>query len=86
MPTTNIVQVQFKNRFGEGYGGTNYTYIADVPLKVGDIVQVPTRYGTGEARVSRIDVPADEVPNTFGGLLHITESGAPSTLFDGFFQ
>ena len=86
MPTTNIVQVQFKNRFGEGYGGTNYTYIADVPLKVGDIVQVPTRYGTGEARVSRIDVPADEVPDTFGGLLHITESGAPSTLFDGFFQ
>lgn len=86
MPTTNIVQVQFRNRFGEGYGGTNYTYIADVPLKVGDIVQVPTRYGTGEARVSRIDVPADEVPDTFGGLLHITESGAPSTLFDGFFQ
>jgi hypothetical protein len=87
MPTTNIVQVQFRNRYGEGYGGTNYTYIADVPLKVGDIVKVPTRYGDSEARVSRIDVPADEVPNTFGGLLHITENAVPSeSAFDGFFN
>lgn len=83
---TNIVQVQFRKSFGKGYGGTAYTYIADVPLKVGDIVNVPTRYGPSEAQVCRIDVPADEVPNTFGGLLHITECGAPSTLFDGFFN
>ena len=87
MPQTNIVQVQFRNRFGGGYGGTNYTYIADVPLKVGDIVNVPTRYGPSEAKVSRVDVPADEVPDIFGGLLHITEPATPrDTTFDGFFN
>lgn len=87
MPTTNIVQVQFRSRYGSGFGGTNYTYIADVPLKVGDIVKVPTRYGDSEAKVSRIDVPADEVPTTFGGLLHITESATPGDgIFDGFFN
>lgn len=84
---TNIVQVQFRKSFGEGYGGTNYTYIADVPLQVGDIVEVPTRYGPSRARVSRIDVPADEVPTEFGGLLHITAPATPSDgVFDGFFS
>ena len=87
MPQTNIVQVQFKSRYGPGYSGTNYTYITDVPLEVGDIVKVPTRYGDSEARVSRVDVPADEVPNTFGGLLHIIEHATPGGgLFEGFFN
>ena len=83
---TNIVQVQFKNRYGEGYGGTNYTYIADVPVSVGDIVKVPTRYGDSEAKVSRVNVPEDEIPPFCGELLHITVPATPGDLFNDFFN
>ena len=83
---TNIVQVQFKNRYGEGYGGMNYTYIADVPVSVGDIVKVPTRYGESEAKVCRVNVPENEIPSFCGELLHITSPATPGDLFNGFFN
>lgn len=81
---TNYVQVQFKSRFREGYDGPCYTYIADVPLQEGDIVTVPTKFGTGEARVARINVPESEL-KFYGELRHITEPATPNGgLFDGF--
>lgn len=83
---TNIVQVNFKNRYGEGYGGMNYTYIADVPLKVGDIVKVPTKYGDSEAKVCRVNVPEDEIRHFCGELKHITEPATPGDLFNDFFN
>ena len=58
---TNLVQVQFRNRYGSGYSGAAYTYRADVPLSVGDVVTVPTKWGDSEARVCRVDVPEAEV-------------------------
>lgn len=72
----NIVQVQFKNRYGGGFYGVNrYSYIAEVPVVVGDIVNVPTRRGKSEARVVAVDVPESELPAwlTAEQLLHITE-------------
>lgn len=84
---TNLVQVQFKSRYGEGYGGACYTYIADVPLVVGDIVKVPTKFGESEARVCRVDVPEDEVKGFRDKLKHITEPAtAGEGLFDEFFS
>ena len=83
---TNIVQVNFKNRYGEGYSGMNYTYIADVPLSVGDIVKVPTKYGDSEARVCRVNVPEDEVKAFSGDLKHITEPATPGDLFNDFYN
>ena len=83
---TNIVQVNFKNRYGEGYGGMNYTYIADVPLAVGDIVKVPTKYGDSEAKVCRVNVPENEFQHFKGELLHITEPATPGDLFSDFFN
>lgn len=83
---TNLVQVQFRNRFGEGYGGAAYTYAADVPLAVGDIVTVPTKFGDNEARVCRVDVPEAEVVRFRDQLKHITEPATVSkSLFDEFF-
>ena len=86
----NIVNVQFRNRYSPAkeFGGGVYAYIADVPLAVGDIVTVPTAYGDSEARVCRVDVPAEELPRTLSvdRLKHITEPAVPGDAFAGFFN
>lgn len=83
---TELVQVQFKNRNGDRFDGRAYTYIADTPLMVGDVVKVPTKYGDSDARVCRIDVPEDEVAAFRDRLLHITEPAEISGgTFDEFF-
>lgn len=83
---SNLVQVQFRSRYGEGYGGAAYTYIADTTLAVGDIVTVPTKFGNSEARVSRVDVPETEVERFRDKLKRITEPATVSkSLFDEFF-
>lgn len=80
-----IVQVQFKNRWSGQYSGKAYTYAADIPVQMGDIVQVPAGSGVSEAKVVRVDVPESEIP-TWMQLKHITEPASPSgSLFDGFF-
>ena len=82
----NIVQVQFKNKFGGGfYSATKYSYIAEVPVVVGDIVNVPTRRGMGTAKVVAVDVPESELPGwlSVDKLEHITEPAvAGGSLFD----
>lgn len=84
---TNLVQVRFRNRYGEGYGGAAYTYIADTPLSVGDIVTVPTRFGSSEARVCRVNVPEAEVEHFRDKLKSITDAASVSeSLFDEFFR
>lgn len=83
---TNYVQVQFKSRYRDGFGGAAYTYIADVPLAVGDIVKVPTKFGESDARVCRVNVPEDEVPAFFGELRHITTPVTAGDLFAEFFN
>lgn len=80
---TNLVQVQFRSRYGEGYGGAAYTYIADTPLMVGDIVAVPTKFWDSEARVCRIDVPEDEVEKFRDQLRHIE---VPATVTGDIFS
>lgn len=45
-----------------------YTYVADVPLEVGDVVNVPTKYGESEAQVCRINVPEEDIPAWCGSL------------------
>lgn len=83
---SNIVQVLFKNRFSGQYSGKPYTYYADIPVQVDDIVKVPTTSGTSEAKVCRVDVPESEIP-AWMQLKHITEPASPSgSLFDEFFN
>lgn len=67
-----IVKCQFKQDEIKGYGGRMYTYMTDLPLKVGDIVRVPAGDGEGIARVSVIDVPEHTVDaNLFRVLKHV---------------
>lgn len=81
-----LVAVQFRSRYNpEKFSGGEYTYIADVPLSEGDIVKVPTKFGESEARVSRVDVPLDELKCRVGELKHITEAPTIGGLFAGAF-
>ena len=84
----DLVQVQFKSRYSDRFEGAAYTYIADVPLAVGDIVTVPTQTGDGEARVCRVNVPHDELPKwlTPERLRHITTPATMGNLFAEFFE
>ena len=80
-----LVQVQFESRYRPGtYTGTSYSYIADHPLEVGDIVKVPTKFGESTARVCRVDVPITEIQCRVGELRHITEPATAGDLFAGF--
>ena len=81
----SIIAVQFKGRYSDAYGSREYAYYADVPVSVGDIVKVPTKFGESEARVCRVDVPESEIP-AYMELKHITEAASPcGSMFDEFF-
>lgn len=86
MENRNLVQVQYRDRYSGKFGGNAYTYVADVPMEVGDVVSVPTRYGESEARVCRINVPEEDVPAWCGSLRHITEAAVPQDIFAEFFD
>jgi hypothetical protein len=59
---TNIIGVKYEDRFNpRTFGGKSYSYFTNKPVKVGDIVEAPTQYGTSIARVSRVNVPEDEI-------------------------
>lgn len=73
MPSIVLIQFESQRRPGT-YNGKEYSYIADVPLAVGDIVKVPTSSGESSARVSRVDVPISEIGCRVGELRHITEA------------
>lgn len=85
MEKRNLVQVQYRGRRSGKFEGSAYTYVADVPLEVGDIVSVPTKYGDSEARICRVNVPEEEVPAWCGMLRHITGPARPMDMFDEFF-
>lgn len=82
-----IILVQFEDRSNPGYfAGSSYSYIADRGLTVGDIVKVPTKYGTRTAKVVRTDVPIRELQCRVGQLRKIPDQAPTSDLFAGFFD
>lgn len=82
MTPVQLVAVQFRSRYNkDSYSEREFTYIADVPLAVGDIVKVPTKFGESEGRVSRVGVSIGEIQCRVGELKHITESPTVGGLF-----
>ena len=82
-----LVSVQFRDRKCGEFMGKEFSYIADVPLHRGDVVNVPTKYGTNEACVCRVGVPVGEIQCRVGELRHITEAATPGgDVFKGFFD
>lgn len=88
MPDVSLVQVQFESKQRPGiFSGASYTYIADHPLVVGDLVNVPTKYGARDAKVVRTGVPLGDIQCRIGELRHITEPATPALdLFSSFFD
>ena len=83
----NLVSVQFRDRKSGEFTGRDFSYIADISLKKGDVVNVPTRYGPREGCISRVDVPINELQCRVGELRHITETAITSSdIFRDFFD
>lgn len=83
----NLVNVQFRDEKSGEFMGTEFSYIADIPLHKGDVVNVPTRYGTREGCISRVGVPIREIQCRVGELRHITYAATSNgDIFRGFFD
>lgn len=55
-----IVSVLLR-KSGEEYGGKPYHYETDLHVKVGDVVICPTGTGINYGKITRIDVPQEEI-------------------------
>lgn len=59
---TNIISVKYEDKFiPRTFGGKSYSYFTNLQLNIGDIVEAPTQYGTSIARISRINIPYEEI-------------------------
>jgi hypothetical protein len=57
-----IISVQFQDKTDKTkYAGREYSYYTAIPVKVGDFVAAPQKFGTGIACVSRVNVSAAEL-------------------------
>ena len=82
----SIVQVVFEDRRKPGtFNGAAYSYLSDQPVAVGDIVNVPTKYGDRDAQIVKTDVPIGEIGCRVGQLKKITGPATSGNLFAGFF-
>ncbi len=60
----NIVGVKYEDKLEKKvFSGKEYSYYTEMNLEIGDIVEVPTRYGKSIAMVTRIDIPEQEIEN-----------------------
>jgi hypothetical protein len=61
---TNIIAVKYESKFNpRTFEGKSYSYFTNIQLENGDIVEAPTKYGLSIARVSRINIPEEEIEN-----------------------
>lgn len=58
-----IVGVKYEDKFEKkSFTGREYSYYSNLDdLKIGDIVEVPTRYGTSIAEITRINIDKNEI-------------------------
>ena len=80
-----IIQCQFKNARGDGWTDKTYAYICSFPVKVGDLVEVPSGKETKIVRVAEVDVPETSIASNVMPLLKTAIGIAEydGTLFDG---
>lgn len=59
---TNIVAVKYEDmNYPKTFSGRAYSYFTNINLKVGDIVEAPTRYGQSIARVAEVNITEDRI-------------------------
>lgn len=58
----SIIQVKYEDDFyPRTFHGKEYSYYTNKVLNVGDLVEAPTKYSVKIAKVTRTDVPEDEI-------------------------
>jgi len=69
-----IIKVAFEDRQHPGaFKPGGYTYVSEIPVKLGDVVIAPTKFGKNRAKVVALDVPPAEYAAFADRLRHITE-------------
>jgi len=72
-PSKKYIYVKYENeREPKIFDGKAYSYYTSLNLQVGDIVIAPTKNGESIARVSRVDVPYEEVIDIIPYMKEIT--------------
>lgn len=67
-----IIKVQLRKKHEDEYGGMEYSYRTDLPLRGGEIVIAPTARGLTYAKVTQVNVPEEEIdPRWRDGLREI---------------
>lgn len=54
------------------FKGREYSYYTKLPLEVDDIVEAPTRYGSSYAKVTKINIPEEEIEDIKSSIKEIT--------------
>ena len=80
-----LIQCQFKNSRGDGWTEKTYAYRCEIPVQVGDLVEVPNKDGPKVVRVAEVDVPETSIASNVLPLLKTVIGPAEydGTLFDG---
>ena len=59
---TNIVMVKYEDNFcPRVFQGKEYSYYTDQELSIGNLAEVPTKYGLKISMITKIDVPETEI-------------------------
>lgn len=57
-----IISVKYEDKeIPKTFSGKAYSYFSSIPLKVGDIVEAPTKFGNSIARVSEINISEEKI-------------------------
>lgn len=58
----NIIGVEYEDKFKKKtFSGREYSYYSDIDLEIGDIIEVPTRFGKSIAQVTRTNIDEKEI-------------------------
>ena len=58
----NIISVKYEDsEFSHTFRGKDYCYYTNIKLNIGNLVEVPTVFCKKIAKVSRINIPQEEV-------------------------
>lgn len=79
-----LIQCQFKNARGDGWMEKTYAYRCEIPVQVGDLVEVPNKDGPKVVRVAEVDVPETSIASNVLPLLKTVIGPAEyeGTIFD----
>ena len=72
-----ICNVILRKSGENNYGGRPYSYETELDVKVGDIVMCPTVSGLNYGKVTRVDVPREEIDPRWRGSLREIVDFAP---------